>query len=325
MIVLKQAGFNEKNGESLWECQCDCGKIIVKAGGNLPKVKTCGNTCTALWDKTIPEHGGQGEPVGLIYKLTNLKDGKIYIGQTVHSLEDRWRRHIEYANRGGEGYLQKAIRTYGPDSFDRMTVTIAYNKQQLDELEKYYICSLDTFNPEVGYNQNWKPGPTDAARQTMSEKNAGELNPAYREDLLNEELIELYKSGVSLGEIARRYGTTHKTLSLRFKKLGIKITLQPNEKELNVDEIIERYKGGESLNVLAKVYDVSFWTIRDRLLKAGVELNKPSTGGFRKDVSTEELLAAYQSGIKISELSRQYKMDRKSIRARLKIGQENSK
>ena len=29
----------------------------------------------------------------IIYKITNKQNGKMYIGQTINSLEDRWKRH----------------------------------------------------------------------------------------------------------------------------------------------------------------------------------------------------------------------------------------
>jgi predicted GIY-YIG superfamily endonuclease len=31
--------------------------------------------------------------MGYIYKITNKTDGKIYVGQTIQTLEERWRNH----------------------------------------------------------------------------------------------------------------------------------------------------------------------------------------------------------------------------------------
>lgn len=325
MTVARFTGSHEVNRDALWECQCDCGNIVIKRGSNLPKVKSCGNTCTAAWNTELPLIREEGEPFGIIYKLTNKKDGKvyIYIGQTVFSLDHRWKRHVEYANRGGEGYLQKAIRIYGPESFIREQIAIAYDKQQLDELEKHYILRFDSLNPEVGYNQTWRPSQDDEACQTMSEKNSGENNPSYREDLINDELVELYRSGWSLSKIAKRYETDRRTLSLRLKKLGIEVKLQPNQKNLPDDDIVAGYQQGLSTAELAAKYNVSRWATTDRLRKANIKIRparppKNANGLKREDVPTGILAAQYQAGIKISDLSRVHKMDRKTVRERLK-------
>lgn len=38
--------------------------------------------------------------MGYIYKITNTQNGKIYIGQTVQSVSERWQKHIICAKRG---------------------------------------------------------------------------------------------------------------------------------------------------------------------------------------------------------------------------------
>ena len=322
MVVKSYYGSHEKNRDALWLCVCDCGKEVIKRGQNLPKVKSCGNTCTAAWSTELPLIREDGEPFGIIYKLTNKVDGKIYIGQTVFSVEHRWKRHVEYAKRGGEGYLQKAIRMHGAKSFTQEKIATAYDKHQLDELEKHYILHFDSLNPEVGYNQTWRPSQDGEARQTMSEKNSGENNPSYRADLIDEELLELYNSGLSLSKIAERYGTDRRTLSLRFRKLGVEITLQPNQKSLPDEELASEYEAGASTAELAEKYGVSRWVITDRLRKANVKIREAkaptnANGLKRTNVSTETLAAQFKAGVKLSDLARIHKMDRKTIRTRL--------
>lgn len=33
--------------------------------------------------------------MGIIYKITNLIDNKCYIGQSINTVEDRWKNHIK--------------------------------------------------------------------------------------------------------------------------------------------------------------------------------------------------------------------------------------
>lgn len=75
--------------------------------------------------------------VGIIYKITNSKNGKIYIGQTIQKLEDRWYDHIYKATKTKcKTKLGRAIRKYGPESF---SVEVIEYTEKLDEKEIYYI------------------------------------------------------------------------------------------------------------------------------------------------------------------------------------------
>jgi group I intron endonuclease len=51
----------------------------------------------------------------IIYKITNKVNGKIYVGQTTRSLEERWYGHCSTANQ--HGILGKALIKYGKENF----------------------------------------------------------------------------------------------------------------------------------------------------------------------------------------------------------------
>lgn len=51
---------------------------------------------------------------GIIYKITNLVNNKVYIGQTERTLKERWGQH-KYSK--GCKYLHNAILKYGAESF----------------------------------------------------------------------------------------------------------------------------------------------------------------------------------------------------------------
>ena len=54
----------------------------------------------------------------LIYKATNLENGKVYVGQTKRSLEVRKKQHLYDASSCRlNTYFHKAIRKYGVDKF----------------------------------------------------------------------------------------------------------------------------------------------------------------------------------------------------------------
>lgn len=104
-----------------------------------------------------------------IYKLTNKTNGKIYIGQTWRTLEERWDSGWGYANNT---HLHSAINKYGKDNFEYEILRLADNQKLADDLERSYIFSLNTMNPEVGYNLETGGSngiPSKRSRLKMSE------------------------------------------------------------------------------------------------------------------------------------------------------------
>ena len=90
-----------------------------------------------------------------IYKITNLINGKSYIGQSVH-IELRIRRHKEVAFReSSQAYnypLYRAMRKYGLDNFS-FEILEECKMSELDDKERQYIKQYNTYG-ENGYNQN---------------------------------------------------------------------------------------------------------------------------------------------------------------------------
>jgi len=87
---------------------------------------------------------------GYIYKITNLKSGKMYIGQTSQTIEERWAVHLAWAKKR-RSYLANAMIKCGISNFVIEPVVSVMNKEALDELEKELILSFGTIAPK-GYN-----------------------------------------------------------------------------------------------------------------------------------------------------------------------------
>lgn len=93
--------------------------------------------------------------IGVIYKYTS-PSGKIYVGQTVSSMQYRWRRHIsDIKHIGKENYqgcilLSYAIRKYGPDAFKK-EILGTYPSEELDKYEIKFIKEHNALAPH-GYN-----------------------------------------------------------------------------------------------------------------------------------------------------------------------------
>lgn len=85
----------------------------------------------------------------IIYKVTNRINNKVYIGQTVKSLSQRWKQHC--APSSGCTALHNAIAKYGAENFTVEQIDVACSREELDEKEKYWIAHYDSFVPR-GYN-----------------------------------------------------------------------------------------------------------------------------------------------------------------------------
>jgi group I intron endonuclease len=86
----------------------------------------------------------------IIYKCVNKITGKIYIGQTVKSLESRIKNHIKTSKTNAKSKFHKALSSYGECNFDWIIIDTASSKAELNELEIQYIKEYDSI--ENGYN-----------------------------------------------------------------------------------------------------------------------------------------------------------------------------
>ncbi len=88
---------------------------------------------------------------GIIYMVTNLKNGKKYIGQTQKTLEQRKSGHYKRRNDGG--FFHNALLKYSKEDWKWEQIDVASSQEELDKKEQYWIKFYGTFNnKEKGYN-----------------------------------------------------------------------------------------------------------------------------------------------------------------------------
>lgn len=130
----------------------------------------------------------------IIYVVTNSINSKVYVGQTVQSLEKRWNTHKYKGNA-----LYNAIKKHGFENFTITQVDSAESLEELNAKEIDWIVKLNCLAPN-GYNLRMggdgggspseetrvKIGlagkgrkKTDEWKAEMSLRNSGENNPMF--------------------------------------------------------------------------------------------------------------------------------------------------
>ena len=89
--------------------------------------------------------------MGYIYKITNKVNNKVYIGQTVRTIEERYKKHLFEARHRTNRPLYDSMNHHGYDNFYVEQLVEAPN-EELNDLEIFYISKYDATNPNCGYN-----------------------------------------------------------------------------------------------------------------------------------------------------------------------------
>jgi len=87
-----------------------------------------------------------------IYKITNNKNGKSYVGFTSQTLYKRFQQHCRSKS---DTLLHRAIKKYGKESFSIESLFQSDNKETtLSLMEEKFIREYHTHLSENGYNMN---------------------------------------------------------------------------------------------------------------------------------------------------------------------------
>lgn len=120
--------------------------------------------------------------VGIIYKIVNKSNSKIYVGQTITSLKERWSGHKCDSKRRNTP-LYASMRKHENNIDDVFSIDILEENiphEELDKKEVYWISRLNSLHP-FGYNlsNGGQAFKTEQEKQLMSERVKGEKNPMY--------------------------------------------------------------------------------------------------------------------------------------------------
>lgn len=91
-----------------------------------------------------------------IYKISNLVNGKIYIGYTGQTVEERYREHLTESRRTPRLELHRAIKKHGTQCFEVECVYQSLSKEHILDMETHFIKYYSSHCEDGhGYNMNY--------------------------------------------------------------------------------------------------------------------------------------------------------------------------
>jgi len=226
---------------------------------------------------------------GYIYCITNLVDGKKYVGETMYP-EDRWSQHKRNINRTLDKVKQhplvNAIRKYGANNFTFEVVAKYDSAEEALSHENYWIDHFQSRVTQHGYNlkdggrggsvfaestlakmskQRKGKKASDRARNNMSASSKAAWARRRAPRLLA--VKELQSLGLYNFEIAKELGLSGGTVGKYLKEMGLQShVLTEKGKKDWVDKI-----SGENHYHATRISDVSNKIIELRAQGWGIQ------------------------------------------------------
>ena len=194
---------------------------------------------------------------GKIYKITNIKTNKVYIGQTTSKyLSTRWNRHLAEVKKGSVRKLYASIRKHGKESF-LLEIIEEVENNKLEEREIYWIAFYNSY--KQGYNSN-----------------LGGCKQESKVSGKEEEIIDLYNTK-SIQDISNLLNISRTTIRNFLKSLNI-YTKKPSDNKGHKNNCVSPRQVQQFTkdNIFIKEFDSMIQAIKE------LNLNKKASSHISK-------------------------------------------
>lgn len=192
--------------------------------------------------------------MGLIYKITNLKNGMVYIGRSSKTLEEAWTAHrYESGQRNPARLIGQAIKEFGIENFTKEII----EECDAAELRKRHKYWMEVYkSQDEGYNKRHKGGTI----------------------VFDDDIIEMHNNGMSAAEIAHECGCDERTVVSHIKSIDSSKTIKdityrtgrPHSKEA----ILNLWNEGlNHLEIAQQLQKTKTW-VRSILCKSGITIEE---------------------------------------------------
>jgi len=256
-----------------------------------------------------------------IYKITNLINGKTYIGQTVN-YRKRKTSHYSKLKQGKHHneHLQMAFNKYGESAF-KIELLKKCKIEELDELEQYYIKKFDACNPEKGYNMMYG----GQAHREFTEEVKRKISKANKGRIFTDE----HKKKIGLARKGKKLSPKQISKMIATKK---KTKIHCGEKNPNAlisdsvaKKIIMDLLANMAVKDIADKYQVSCGVVYNIMYNKSYQHIMPDVREILKNRTTilqnkkiEEAVNLYLQGHSQNEIAKTLNISRNTLRKELK-------
>lgn len=213
--------------------------------------------------------------LGKIYLISNDVNSKLYVGQTIQTLNKRFNGHCCYSksDRSTNMYIKRAIHKYGKDKF-HITLIEECPINLLNDREKYWISFYDSYNN--GYNLT-KGG------QDSNYFNLHRLEDTIDIKKFTEYIIEFKPLAT---EVASHFGISKCSVYNLIERIGnpnlVLNSYNPRKaksvEDIDKEELKRLYMDGWSILDLVKKYHVRKNKISKFLRESGISIHRGLKG-----------------------------------------------
>lgn len=261
-----------------------------------------------------------------IYLITNLVNGKVYVGQTCQPLHRRWGLHKSRAekNEGYTAHLYNAIRKYGIENFSIKEIATCETEEWSDYLERLYILLYDSMNPEVGYNMTSggdNPHPTPEMRERQRQKLLGRKNTPEQKIKQSESLKLAHAEG---RHSANRGGTWPEEAKRKASEDRTGKGHWNFNQDVSSEELLFLWNNDVRVKDIAEHFKISVDTVSRRIRSVGLPYKKyagysGAESPAYKQLDEAKLTSLFFQNLSLRKIGRQLGTSHYTISQRLKI------
>lgn len=241
-----------------------------------------------------------------IYKITNIKNNKIYIGMTTN-FNNRIKCHLKsLKNKNHKNkYLQEDFNNFNENDFNfEIIIDIVGERKDASNLEEkitleYIDNKYELYNINIGnrlgeevkkhfsdiykgkgnpfYGKKHSEETINSIKEKCKAASLGSNNAKYKyfSSEQKKNFIEMYNNNeYTLDDISNHFNCDRKLITRRAKEYNIYIQKRNNNyinfSDIKINEIIEMYKNGQGYCSIAKKLNVNKGTIYKILIEHNI-------------------------------------------------------
>lgn len=232
---------------------------------------------------------------GFIYIIKNKINKKVYIGQTLFTVEERFKQHIK-SSKGNKSYykIYRAMNKYGIENFYYEILEELVPENIINDREIYWIEKYNSF--KNGYNSNA----------------GGEGRSIYKNVDIDYIISEL-KNGKQVKELAKELDVCNSTITRTLKRNGIsnpqkiqntKIALGKSQKMVDRKQVKKLYYQGYTSKEISNIIGCDTKTVRRIKNELDLDLERPRYD--YSEINNENIINDKLNGLKVKKILIKY-------------------